>query len=309
MPWGALWALSVLFGAGCGLPVTEGPRSSGDWDAHLARAAVVRAETLHAQGDDEGALLLAQEALQAAEAAGNDEIRARALTVLGRVQGRPEVVAQAAVLSRDLTDGDAATLAELALAEQLIEQGRPHQALANTERLLPRLERIEDREARARLQVRTHLLRVRAHRARGETESVAASARRAQLALSLLPGEQMRGARFEAAMEVALGYRRQGDHRRAFSQHVRAADLARALKQVPAEIMALRAMGEDLAGMGRLVDALDHTERALRLCLERGDPAVTREIAQDGLAMLHTLGIPDDSPRVALFRRALYGEE
>ena len=313
----AALALSALLLASCSSGAGPRPHDgTATWEQTVARATAARAEDLAALGETERALATAEQALLAAREAHDPRAEARALALLGRLSGSSTSVARAAELARELGDADMARLTDLLLAEQLLAEGDAPGALALGDALLQGHESVlEDQQqalaamlAGAHFEARVQHLRSRALRSLERWNEMDLAARRARLALSLVPDDELLELRYAVDMDVAQGHVIGGRLDVAFGLHAKAALHAREAGNRLGECLALRWMARDLAGMGRDRDAVTHLERAYDVARELGDVPLSRSLAKEGLSLLHSLDEPLDSPRFARFRAALLEE-
>jgi len=319
--------LAALLAACSGPPTPPvGPTTS--WEAQLAEAQVARAEVLAGQvlaapppdpnNPPEGgfdasraaARREARTALASARHAAHPAASARALLVIGRLDGDVGALTEALAMFEGLHDTEGASAARLELAMAAIQAGQPAAALAWLAPLPtdptagPRGDtqaaRVQSSHATALV---NHLLAA-ALRLAGDPEEALARERQASLALSLAPDTELLSLRRDVAQCLADDYSRAMEFQSALEQHARAAALARLERNRRAELSALSGLCGDLAGLGRFKDAVDHCSRALTLAEELQDRVRARDLARAGLALLGALGESHETERWRAFDAA-----
>jgi len=329
-------AFLVLAGSACSI-LPPAPAASS-WEARLADAQVAQAESLAAAApgppgpvrrdahpgrpaegaasgpaDDaprRAALAAARAALAAARQAAYPAASARALLLIGHLDGDLGASTEALSLFRGLGDADGVTKARLQLAELAVGAGQPTAALGWLAPLqadpaaAPEGDSPLGRQQIALAAARIHHLQAAALRQQGRRADALSRERRASIALSLLPDDQQLPLRLGVTQALGDDHAGAADFQRALEQHARAASLSRALGDARAELAALAGLCGDLAGLGRFKDAADHCTRALALAQELHDRTRARDLALAGLALLGAMGEPHTTDRWRAFDAA-----
>ncbi len=303
------------------------PAAKG-WEAQLAEAQVARAEAQAARvfaapapdpadpppdgpnAAREAARQEARTALATARRAAHPAASARALLLIGRLDGDVGALTEALAMFDGLHDTRGAMEARLELASEAIRAGQAAAALSwlaplpNDPAALPPGDSSATRVLIAQDAARINHLCAAAQRLAGNPDEALRRERQASLALSLAPDNELLSLRRAVAQCLADDLARATEFQRALEQHARAAAMARLERDRHAELAALSGLCGDLAGLGRFKDAADQCTRAMALAQELQDKARSRELARAGLALLGALGESHETTRWQAFDAA-----
>src|SRR5690606_6119687 len=130
-----------------------------DWNLHVVSALCRRAEDALAAGHRDEARGAAEEALARARTVGDNVGRARALHVLGLLDGSPDSVGRAAALLEDAGPLPAVWAVRIALARAALGAGDPLAATGHLQRVLDETPASANPRDRARAEATaSHLL-------------------------------------------------------------------------------------------------------------------------------------------------------
>jgi tetratricopeptide (TPR) repeat protein len=298
----SILALLIGFGAGC----VEAPRSQASWAAKRAEVQLQRALASEAEGDLLRAHELAGVALDESREAVHPPTTARAMALLGRLEGDHLLLLKAINLLDALGETAALIRARLDLAELAVASGQFRMAAAQTDAALTLLEAAElGRQEDARLAARAWHTYAEALREAGAPGAARSRQRQASLMLSLLDDSELPQLRLAVSQRLGDDHAAASDYRQAFQQHSRASFLARDQGNRLAEMIAVTSLSLDLGAMDRPRDAVDHCERALAIALELNEQEHAAVLAQRALQFLVILGETPGSERWALFSTVL----
>jgi tetratricopeptide (TPR) repeat protein len=277
------------------------------WSQRLAVGRLDQAEAEFGRGDP-AARITAGLALAEARAAGHAPTIAQAQALLGALEGNLPRLQDGLHQLELLGDTAGAASARLWLAELAVQAGRPDVAvpvLAAAVAALP--SNLSGRLESAGTEARVYHLQATALRLDADFPAAAAAERRAALALTLLPEDELLPLRTAVAQACGDDLLRAGDARAALARFAEASSLARRSADRPAELRALVSLATGLHLDGHHAEAADHCQRALYLARALSDATATREAGARGLSALQALGEPANSPRWEEFRLALTG--
>lgn len=299
--------MALLLGLALPACQADPPPPTLTWSQRLAIGRLDHAEAEFNRGDPAARATTAQ-ALAEARAAGHPPTIARAQALLGALEGSLPRLQDGLHQLELLGDTAGAAAARLWLAELAVQARRPDVAVPVLETavaLLP--SNLSGRLESASTEARVYHLHAAALRLAADFPAAAAAERRAALALTLLPEDELLPLRTAVAQACGDDLLRAGDARAALARFAEASSLARRAADRPAEQRAIAALAAGLQLEGRPAEAADHCLRALRLARELSDATATREAGARGLSLLHALGEPAHSPRWEEFRLAVTG--
>ncbi|MBM3985097.1 MAG: hypothetical protein FJ296_05315, partial [Planctomycetes bacterium] len=235
------------------------------WPQRLAVGRLDQAEAEFARGDP-AARVTAAKALAEARAAGHPPTIARAQALLGALEANLPRLQDGLHQLELLDDTAGAASARLWLAELAVQAGRPDVAvpvLAAAVAALP--SNISGRIEAAGTEARVYHLQAAALRLAADYPAAAAAERRAALALTLLPEDELLPLRTAVAQACGDDLLRAGDARASLARFADASSLARRAADRPAELRAVVSLAASLHLDGRHAEAADHCQRALYL--------------------------------------------
>jgi hypothetical protein len=293
----------LLSAAACSGPVRDDPLT---WEQRLAAGRLDQAQALLDQGDLQAARRTAEIALSESRQSAWVAGIGRSMAMLSLL--REDIVGLQDALALLQTTGDeqAVAQAQLALAELAVRAGRADVAVPAAEAALSTMPRDASTQiATAGIEARVRHLHAAALRLAGRTTEAAASERRASLALSLLPDQELLPLRAAVAQGCGDDLYRAGDAHGAIARHAQAAECAHRAGERAAELTATAALAADFALDERWNESADHALRALRLARELKDVAAERAVAARGLDSLRALHEPETSVRWRDFASSL----
>jgi tetratricopeptide (TPR) repeat protein len=289
-------AVVVLLSVACSTPEPVDP-----WGRGMGGALAIRAEDLLAEGRRDEAREAAAEALALPDGTLDDRSRARAMTVLGKLDDDLELLLSARDLLMAQAPPPATWEVRLLVADRLLDAGRLEQALEELDEVVAEAEEHPEHVVRALHEAPGRRLRSAALRRLGRLDEARADDRRAALVLSLVPDDVLPDLRLALALVLgddALAMDRPAE---AYALHARARTLAAALGNGAAETRALLTQSRALAAQGRFHDAADRALLTAEQAREVDEPELARRAALEGLGWADDAGQAlDDHRRLAL---------
>lgn len=280
-----------------------------DFESHMAAALATRAEELLEAGEDDRARDAAERALQRAVSSGARTAEARALHVLGLLDGDLSRLQRALDLLQNETPSPALWRQRNVLAELALEQQLPQEVLRLVTRNLAESADWPNLEARMRSEAHSHHLRGQALAQLDRGDEAFGAERQASLALSVLDDADQLPLRRAVAQSLGDAYALRSDPVEAFEQHSLAGSLAQGLGLSSEEFLAVSCMSRDLVHMGRWLDAADHARRGVRLARQHLSPAHALQLGHEALTWLDGDSSAEADAHRAALRATLAGLE